>query len=468
MKILLISPSGVMYRKGGIFPRALRYAPLTLTTLASLIPKDIDAEVEIIDEGVSTLDLSKKADLVGITAITGTAKRSYAIAEHFRKKGSTVVLGGVHPTLMPEEAMQYADAVVTGLAFETWPLVIRDFKEGKLKKLYIQTDDNLSNLPIARRDLLKKFAYISNSSMQATFGCPHRCDFCAVVATQKKYLHRPVSEVIKELKKINGTFVVFVDPSPTLDKNYIKELWTAMIPLKIKWGGLSTVQSAEEDELMDLAAKSGCKGLLLGFETVYQEGVDIINKGFNKIDRYKIVVKKLHDKGIAVNGTFMFGMDTDDKSVFRKAVEFVNEVKIDLPRYAIITPFPGTAIYNRLEKEGRILTKNWTLYDGQHVVFEPAKMTPKELQEGLYWAWKKTYKTSSILHRSFGAAGYPFLSLFTNFAYRYYAYRLQNYPSSLVEKIEKKWNPSPLSNKSSSKNIHYLNILQNETNPHTA
>lgn len=441
IKILLISPSGIMYRKnGGIFPKALRYAPLTLTTLAGLVPKDIDTTIEIVDEGVSKLDLSKEADLVGISAITGTSKRAYAIAEHFRNKGSKVVLGGVHPTLMTEEAMNYADAVVTGLAFDTWPQVIRDFKNGELKKIYSSSNKDLSNIPLPRRDMIRRFSYISNSSIQATYGCPYKCDFCAVVATQKNYLHRPVNEVISEIKKLSNNFIVFVDPSPIENKEYIRELWKAMIPLKKKWGGLATVRIAEDDELMDLAAKSGCKGLLLGFETVSQEGVNDINKRFNRVDHYKDVVKKLHKRGISINGTFMFGMDNDDLDIFRRTVDFVNEVKIDLPRYAIYTPFPGTPIYNRLENEGRILTKNWTLYDGQHVVYQPANMSPEELRKGQIWAWEQTYSIKSIIHRSFGAGGSPPLSLITNLGYRYYANRLKYFSNDKIRKTECDWN----------------------------
>jgi radical SAM superfamily enzyme YgiQ (UPF0313 family) len=443
MDIALISPSGVMYRnKGGIFPKALRYAPLTLTTLAGLIPKDLEAKVQIVDEGVSELDLDLKADLVGISAITGTSKRSYAIADHFRNKGSTVVLGGVHPTLVPDEAQKHADTVVTGLAFDTWPQLLKDFNNGEIKERYSQpSNQDLSDLPIPRRDLLGKFSYISKASTQATFGCPYKCDFCAVVASQPKYLHRPISEVVDELEQMKGNFVVFVDPSPTEDRDYIKELWTAMVPLKKKWGGLATVRLADDDELMDLAAESGCKGLLLGFESVSQEAVRGINKGFNKVDDYKEVVKKLHDRGISINGTFMFGMDSDTKDSFKRTVDFVNEVKIDLPRYAVYTPFPGTPVFNRLDKEKRILTKNWTLYDGQHVVYQPKNMSPDELREGQLWAWEQTYSPRSIFHRSFGGGGSPLLSLVTNFGYGFYGRRLRNFPSEEVERIEGEWNP---------------------------
>ena len=442
MDIQLVSPSGVMYRKGeGIFPRVLRYAPLTLTTLAGLVPESLEAKVQIVDEGVSRLDLESTPDIIGISAITGTSKRSYALADHFRKKGSTVILGGVHPTLMPGEALQHADSIVTGMAFETWPQLLKDFSEGNLRERYdASSRTNLENLPTPKRDLLGKFSYISKNSTQATFGCPYTCDFCAVAATNENYLQRPVGDVISELEEM-GKIVVFMDPSPTENKEYIKTLWKEMIPLKKKWGGLATVRIGDDPEMMDLAAESGCVGLLLGFEALDQKGVRGINKGFNKVTEYERVCNELHDRGISINGTFMFGMDTDDLDSFKRTVDFVNKVKIDLPRYAVYTPFPGTPVFDRLEDEGRILTKNWTLYDGQHVVFKPKSMTPDELREGELWAWEQTYGARSILHRSFGASGNSLISLATNLGYRHYAKRLRNFPDEKMKLIEDSWNP---------------------------
>lgn len=444
MKISLIQPSGIIYRNdGGIFPRVLRYAPSTLVTLAGLVPSDLEAEIDIVDEGVHTINLDVKPDLVGISTITGTTNRGYAIARHFRDKGIPVVMGGVHPTLMPEEAKQHADAIVTGLAFESWPQLLRDFKSGNLKEHYRETPNlSLSNLPIPRKDLIRPLLYRTKVGVQATFGCPYTCDFCAVVATQSKYRHRPVADVISEIESTRSPFVVFVDPSPTEDKKYIRDLWSAMVPLKKNWFGLTTVRAARDNDLMDLAAKSGCRGVLIGFETVYQEGINMISKApVNKVETYKEVVKGLHDKGIAINGTFMFGLDTDDADVFKRTVDFVQETNIDLPRYAIITPFPGTPLFNRLEREGRILTKNWTLYDAQHCVFQPSKLSPSQLEEGEIWAWEQTYKIGSIVKRVFGSGCSPIMSLAANLGYRYYGNRLRDYSVESMLKIEKEWNP---------------------------
>ncbi len=442
MKISLISPAGIMYRKrNGIFPRVLRYAPSTLTTLAALVPNDLEARVNIIDEGIQEFPEKVEADLIGITTITGTSKRAYAMADYFRSKNIPVVLGGPHITLMPQEAQEHADAIVQGLAYESWPQLLRDFKDNNLKKIYSQEPKaDLSGFPSPRRDLLKNFSYITKNSIQATYGCPYKCDFCAVIATQKKYLHRPIDDVIKELEKMRSGFVSFVDPSPIEDLNYAKELYRRMIPLKKKWGGLATVKIADDPELLDLMEKSGCKGILIGFETINQESLDLINKSFNQVNKYKEVIQKVHDHGIAINGTFMFGMDSDTHDCFDRVSEFVYENNIELPRYAIYTPFPGTELFNRLESEGRILTRNWSLYDGQHVVFRPAKMSEDELREGELRAWEDTYKSRSIFKRTLESGCSPLVSLITNFGYQYYANRLRDFDDEVMESYEKEWN----------------------------
>lgn len=431
-----------MYSKeNGIFPRALRYAPSTLTTLAALIPPELKANVEIVDEGVDRLYVNDNPDLVAISIITGTSERGYAIADHYRNRGVTVIIGGVHATLMPEEAKSHADAVVTGLAFQNWPELLTDFSKGKLQNFYRESSEmSLSGIPLPRFDLIKPFSYITKTSIQATFGCPFKCDFCAVVSTQKNYRHRPIAEVIRHLEQMSKRFVIFVDPSPIEDKRYIKELWRAMIPLKLNWGGLATVRIADDDELMDLAAASGCKGLLIGFETVIDAGTKMVNKPFNRVEKYRQVVSKLHSRGIGINGTFMFGMDTDDLDCFKRTVDFVQEVNIDLPRYAIYTPFPGTPIFKRLQEENRILTTRWSLYDAQHVVFQPKQMTTEQLYAGHIWAWKTTYSKRNIIKRVWHSGAPKLVSLLTNLGYQYYANRLHRYSPEIFLKELDAWN----------------------------
>jgi radical SAM superfamily enzyme YgiQ (UPF0313 family) len=427
MKIQLLLPAGEIHRNStGIFKRSLRYAPLTLTTLAALIPEDIEAEVTIQDEGVQPLNLNFDADLVGMSAITGTAQRTYALADQLRAKGHTVVLGGVHATLLPEEAAPHADALVLGYAEQSWPQLLRDFQAGKLQSRYFTpTGRVLAGIPPARRDLLDRKKYVTVNSIEATRGCPHKCDFCVVpTAWTNTYAHRPVEEVVAELAGFADRKALFIDLSPMEDVNYARALYKAMIPLRMRWVGLSTTRIAEDDELLRLAAQSGCRGLLIGFESISQTTLNETHKQFHSAGKYAEAVKKLHDHGIGIQGCFVFGFDNDDVSVFERTVEFVDRVKMDLPRYAVATPFPATPLFNRLEAQGRLLHKNWSLYDVEHVVFEPKKMSPERLQEGLEWAWKQSYSWRSIFNRVLGSRCQMLLSASLNLGYRYYAHHL--------------------------------------------
>jgi len=426
MKLQIISPAGDIHRgKSGIFKRSLRYAPLTLTTLAALVPEDLPAEVTIQDEGVGPLDLDFEADLVGISAITGTAPRAYNIADQLRAKGHTVVLGGVHPTLLPEEAARHADAIVTGYAEESWPRLLRDFAVGRLESHYSAHTARQLKVPLARRDLLKKKRYATINSIEATRGCPHRCEFCAVPAAWSGiYAHRPIPDVIAELETIEGRHALFIDLSPVEDVQYAKALYRAMIPLRIRWVGLSTTRIADDDELLRLAAASGCRGLLIGFESISQRTLNQTQKHFHSADKYAEAIKKLHDHGIGIQGCFVFGFDDDDSTVFERTVEFVDRVNIDLPRYAVATPFPGTALYRRWDAEGRLLHKNWSLYDVEHVVHQPKRMSPEQLQEGLNWSWQQSYRWRSIASRVWGSRCVMSLSLSLNIGYRFFAKHL--------------------------------------------
>ncbi len=425
MKVQLLLPAGEIHRNTtGIFKRSLRYAPLTLTTLAALVPKDLDIELAIQDEGVHPLDLDFEADLVGISCITGTAERGYAIADRLRARGVTVVFGGVHATLLPEEAAQHADSVVTGYAETSWPQLLRDFAADRLQARYFHpTGRSLAGLPHARRDLLDKRKYSTINSIEATRGCPHKCDFCAVPAAwANTYSHRPVEEVVAELATFEGRHALFVDLSPVEDVAYAKSLYRAMIPLNIRWVGLATTRIAEDGELLRLAAQSGCKGLLIGFESVSQATLDQTRKRFHSARHYAEIVKRLHDHGIGIQGCFVFGFDNDDPHVFEQTVEFVDKTRIDLPRYAVMTPFPGTGAYHQLESQGRLLHKKWSLYDVEHVVFEPNQMSPERLQEGLEWSWRQSYGWKSLARRV-SAAPPSILPLWIslNFGYRHYA-----------------------------------------------
>lgn len=427
-------PQSEIYRKGGIFSRSLRYAPLTLTTLAALVPQELEAEIRIIDEGVEALDPeSIAADLAGITCITPTAHRVYDIAAKLRARGVKVVIGGVHPTLVPDDAQPHADAVVTGYAERSWPRLLRDFAAGKLKARYDEgADYRFENVPLPRRDLLKKNGYVTINTVQAVRGCPYKCNFCVVPAAWPGYLHRPIPEVIAEIEKLEGKTFLFLDLSPIEDARYIKRLYRELIPLKKRWGGLATIRIAKDPEMLDLAEKSGCGGLLIGIETLSATSVLHINKPFNKPDEYLEAVRILHDHGIAINGCFVLGLDGDDASTFERTVEFVDKAAVDLPRFSVATPFPGTPLFRQLQAEGRLLTTDWRFYGGQNVVYRPRNMSVDELQEGLRWTWRQAYSASSIVRRiarsgASRSARVLSTTFFANLGYSVYARLLPDY-----------------------------------------
>lgn len=434
MKITLIMPQSEIYRKGGIFGRALRYAPLTLTTLAALVPAELEAEIQIIDEGVETLDPDTlEADIAGITCITPTAHRVYDIAAKLRARGVTVVIGGVHPTLVPDDAQPHADAIVTGYAEQSWPQLLRDFAAGALKPRYGEAPDyRFENVPEPRRDLLKKRGYVTINTVQAVRGCPYKCNFCVVPTAWPGYLHRPIPEVIAEIERLEGKTFLFLDLSPIEDARYVKRLYRELIPLKKRWGGLATIRIAKDREMLELAEKSGCGGLLIGIETLSASSVLHINKPFNKPEEYIEAVRILHGHGIAINGCFVLGLDGDDASSFERTVEFVNRAAIDLPRFSVATPFPGTPLLRQLEAEGRLLTRDWRFYGGQNVVYQPRNMSVDELQEGLRWTWRQAYSASSIVRhiaRSGASRSARVLSttFFANLGYSVYARLLPDY-----------------------------------------
>ena len=430
LRIALVSPKGPLYRhRGGIFRKSLRYQPLTLTTLAALIPPDINVHLLLIDEGIQGVPEGLDVDLVGLTVITGTAPRAYELSRRFRSRGISTVLGGPHVTLVPDDAQPNADSIVVGYAEDSWPQLLRDFIAGKMRRRYDQAPDlDLSRRPFPRRDLLPSLRFLTDSVFEATRGCVHNCDFCVVPsAWGRKPLQKPVPDVVGDIRQHGKSKAIFIDLNLIADREYAIRLFTALVPLRLQWYGLATVLLADDPELLELAAKSGCRGLLMGLESISPENLRASNKSFNSPDRFVRVVEKLHDHGIALQGCFVFGLDGDDPHVFLKTAQFAVEAKIDLPRFAIVTPFPGTSLYSRLESEGRILTRNWEFYDGQHVVFQPKRMSVSELEKGTESAWKHAYSLASIFARLPHSPAPLSVRLATNLGYRFYANHLNQF-----------------------------------------
>lgn len=432
IRIALLSPKGPLYRyRGGIFKRSLRYAPLTLPTLASLVPPEIDHELAIFDEGIEEIPLDLSADLIGMTVITGTASRAYGLARHFRSRGVPVVLGGPHVTLVPDDARPHADSIVVGYAEESWPQLLRDFARREMRSRYDQSLAlSLAGLPPVRRDLIPKDRFITTNVFEATRACVHACDFCVVPsAWGRKPLQKPVGDVVDDIRRTGARKLIFIDLNIIADRDYAARLFESLIPLRISWYGLATVLLADDRPLLELCARSGCRGLLVGFESINPLSLGEVHKRFNSPGRYGEIVATLHRFGIAVQGAFVFGLDHDEPDIFLKTARQAMDAKIDLPRFAILTPFPGTPLYQRFERDDRIISRNWELYDGQHAVFRPARMTVERLETGLREAWKCAYSYRSIARRLRGTPSPIHLAVAANLGYRFYARNLHRYYS---------------------------------------
>jgi radical SAM superfamily enzyme YgiQ (UPF0313 family) len=405
MKILFVIPRWPSFSLWG--KATFHFPYLALPLLASLTPSEFD--IEIVDENIETIDFDSNPDIVAISLITPLAPRGYEIAEAFRKRGSKVVLGGYHPTYLPEEASVHADSVVIGEAEGVWGELLKDIKNGGIKKFYKTSRlSNLKNIPIPRRDLLKSSEYLLYNTLQTTRGCPFDCEFCSVTAFHgRSFRQRPIEDIEKEIQSLEqkgwrGRYIFIVDDNIVGDKRYALQLFRLFKEYNIKWLSQASITIASDDGLLKGCAESGCYGLFMGFESLNQETLNRMNKRFNRVSHYEDIINKIHDHGIRIQGSFIFGYDDDDRSIFDKTLAFVKKVKLDAIIFAVLTPYPGTKIYKRLDEEARILTKDWSLYDMDHVVFRPKGMTPEELQEGHELAYKEFYSLPSIGKRLFG------------------------------------------------------------------
>ncbi|MBN1695306.1 B12-binding domain-containing radical SAM protein [candidate division WOR-3 bacterium] len=401
--------------------KAVNFSRLSLATVAALFPRD--AKIEIINDSIEKIDYNENVDLVGITSITATTPRAYEIADKFRKKGVPVIMGGMHASALPEETIKHVDAVVIGEAEGQIKPLLKDFKNGKLKKFYAsEKRPDIKHIPLPRTDLYeKKNKYYKEMHMiQTTRGCPFNCDFCTVTHFfGQTYRTRAVEDIVKEIKTVSRrTLIFFVDDNIAGNPKYAKELFKALIPLNIKWFGQASLVIAKNRELLRLAARSGCISLFMGIESVSQSSLKEVGKSMNKVEDYKESIKIIHDHGIAIIGAFIFGFDSDDKSVFEETVSFIDRNHIELPSLAILTPLPGTRLYDRMEEAGRIISRDWSKYTVGEVVFQPNLLTVEELQEGYYWSRKQLSSFSSIYKRTFHLKKSSLLYIPVNFIMR--------------------------------------------------
>jgi len=376
-----------------------RFPYLSVTTVAGLTGDSW--EVSIIDENAEPLDFSNPPDLAAISIMTPLATRGYEIADTFRKRGVPVIIGGIHATTMKHEAKRHADSVVTGEAEDTWPRVLSDFLEGTLQPFYEpQHFHSLVNLPLPRRDLLNRRKYFFTNTIQTTRGCPFDCDFCSVTSFYgRTYRVRPINDVVDEISRMEKGFLFFVDDNIAGRPAYAKELFRTLIPMKIKWFSQASLNIVKDRELLALAQDSGCMGLFIGFESLSQENLKAMGKSMNRAAEYRSAIQTIHDHGIGIQGSFIFGTDYDDKTVFSDVLRFIERTRLEAALFSILTPYPGTRVYEALVRENRIIDTNWEHYDMNHVVFKPKNMTVDELQDGFTWAYKRLYGLRSIALR---------------------------------------------------------------------
>jgi radical SAM superfamily enzyme YgiQ (UPF0313 family) len=401
IRILLVHTQHALQRHGvGAYGRNLRYAPITMPTLAALVPADVPAEVRVVDEMVEAVDLRTPADLVGITAITSAAPRAYELAKAFRARGATVVMGGVHATLMPEEAEGHVDAVVVGYAEATWPRLLRDFRDGRLQRRYVHDRATaLETVAAPAREHLRASAYVASNTVEMSRGCVRRCDYCVTHRLNEGYVRKEPEAVLEEIRRLPGRLVTFLDPNVVGDPAHARAVFAGLARLRRRWVGCVTVDLARDEALLDLLVESGARGFLIGFESLDQAALDGANKGFSRVEEYLGAIERFHRKGVMIQGSFMFGFDTDDPGVFDRTAAFIARARIELPQFTVYTPFPGTAAFQRLDAAGRILTRDWSRFNGHEVVFRPARMTPEQLSDGVRRAWRRTYALPAIAHR---------------------------------------------------------------------
>ena len=427
MKILFITPYDNNYRYRSAFTKSLSYMPLTMPYLAALTPGEICTEFKAVDEGVQKCDYGQLGfyDVVAITAVTSSVKRGYELAAYFKEKGSYTVMGGHHVTLLPDEAALYADTVLTGPADRVWAEFIRDFAGGTPKKRYDgqPCDIGRANV-IPMRELMQRSKYIGVPTVIANFGCTNRCEFCVINSFWGgKHSARRVEDVIEELRSLKSKRILFLDPSPTSNRAYAKEFYKALIPLGIQWAGLCTTDVGEDGELFDLMIQSGCIGILMGFETFSEASLAEAHKK-NRVQAYKDVVERFHKNGVTILGTFMLGFDGDTKESLLKMPDYIEEIGVDIPRFAILTPYPNTPTYQRLDAEGRMISRDWNDYDSIHATFAPKHFTARELEEMLVSVSNECYTLKRIWRRAVRNRYGGLLKLGVNLGFRIYNRRV--------------------------------------------
>lgn len=380
--------------------RPIKYSlfpPLGLATLAGYL--NPDDSIDIQDEHIENLDLTDTPDLVVIEAYITSAKRAYQLGDHYRSRGAYVCIGGVHPSSQPDEAAKHADTVFAGPGEDTWPRFLRDFARGMPAPFYQSTIRSLVDTPPLRRDLIRRNRYLVPNSLVVSRGCPHRCDFCykePFFKGGRSFYTQKVDDALAQIEALPGRHLFFLDDNLFANPRFATALFEGMRGMGRLWQAAGTVQAALDTSLLDKAVASGLRSLFVGFESLSEASLREQHKNHNHFQQYRQAIANLQERRVMINASFVFGMDHDDQSVFDHTVDWAIDHGLETATFHILTPYPGTRLYSRLQKQGRILTDDWNLYDTRHSVFQPAHMSVGQLEQGYWRSYRRFYRWSSI------------------------------------------------------------------------
>jgi len=401
--VLLIAPTALDYHGQPIKKKTLYLPGLTLLSLASVTPENVD--LTLMNEPVSDPPFDRHWDLVGLTGMGSGLKRAWELGDAFRARGSKVVIGGIAASLVPTEwSAAHADSVVIGEAEHTWPQVIEDFVSGDLKPCYPMTRrPAIESLPMPRYDLMTPAEKGLWIPVQATRGCPFPCEFCSIQAFfQRSYRKRPVDQILRDVraaKAAGGRFISFIDDNIGVDWKFFAELMNALVPERILWASQCSIHIADKPEMLSLAYRSGCRILSFGIESVNRSSVESVGKTFNHPARYPELLGRVRDHGIAVSTEMIVGMEGDTLETFERTYQFLIDNRIPLPRLYILTPVPGTGMYRDFEAAGRIFNYDLADYNGGKCVFHPAGMSADEVQESYWRLYDLLYRFPAMMKR---------------------------------------------------------------------
>src|SRR5256714_767247 len=402
MKIKMILPA--LTEAKSPYWRPIKYSlfpPLGLATLAAYCsPND---EIDLQDEHVEEIFVNDNPDLVVIQVYITNAHRSYALADHYRKRGAYVCLGGLHVSSLPEEAIQHADSIFIGPGEDIFPEFIADFYNGSAKKIYTNTKRNIEEIPAIRRDLIKRHLYLVPNSIVVSRGCPHHCDFCykdAFFEGGKSFYTQRVDAALKEIDRLPGRHLYFLDDHLLGNQKFASALFDEMKKMNRVFQGASTVDAILRGDLVEKAAEAGLRSIFIGFETLSTSNLQQSNKKQNLGKDYTAAIKRLHSLGVMINGSFVFGLDDDNAKVFKRTVDWAVENGLTTCTFHILTPYPGTRLFKSMEEQGRILHRKWDQYDTRQVVYKTFGLTAEELKKGYDWSYDSFYSWSNIFKAS--------------------------------------------------------------------